>query len=369
MLDPITAAKLKSAHDAIGATIGADSDGPLSGRRTYLRGLVARTSDPNNVRELIQRRWPWADTAGIEKSAMGALTGQGDRYVAGFLDAIREQSVLGRIGFRQLPFRHRAIAATTGARGYWVRDGDATPLSKAALTGASLEPMAVSTILVQTVEAVENESHLVEAGLLADMETALRESIDAALLDPTNAGVSGESPSSIFYGAPTLQTAGPSADDLRNDVAGLFSAYAGRLSTAALILSPRTALQISLLQQPLGSTDLSATGGRLFGLPVFVSEAMNGASGGDWLGLVDASAAIFAMDDLRVSRADEALLECDDAPAGSSASPAAASANLVSLWQTNSIAWQARVAANWKLFGSGRAVLIAEADYSGEGSP
>lgn len=369
MLDPITSAKLKSAHDAIGATIGTDSDGPLSGRRTYLRGLIARTSDPNNVRELIQRRWPWADTAGIEKTAVGALTGQGDKYTADFLSAVREQSVLGRIGFRQLPFRHRAIAATTGARGYWVREGDATPVGKAALAGAILEPMAVSVIVAQTNEAVASANHLVEQGLQNDLEGALREAIDEALLHPANAGIAGEVPASIFYGAPTLQTAGPSADDLRSDITALFAAYTGRLSTAALILSPRTALQIALLQQTLGSTDLSATGGRLFGLPVFVSEAMNGASGGDWLGLVDASAAIFAMDDLRVSRADEALLECDDAPAGSSASPAAASANLVSLWQTNSIAWQARVAANWKLFGSGRAVLIAEADYSGEGSP
>lgn len=361
MLDPITAAKLKSAHDAIGAAIGTDSDGPLSGRRTYLRGLIARSVEPNGVRDLIARRWPWADTAAIEKSAVGALAGVGDRSTSDFLAAIRQRTILGRAGFRQIPFRARVTAATQGAKGYWTAQGAAVPLSQATLSGITLQPLSVAAITASTGEALAHGSPLVENGLQIDLEAAIAEAIDWAAFDPANTGVPGEVPASLWNGVTPL----PSSGDPEDDIAALVNAFTGRLDHAAVITSPTIAAQIAIRTR---AQDLGPNGGRWLGLPVFTTHAMSADSLGGFVGMIDVTSALFALDDLQVSRTDEALLELDDDPQGSSTAPTAASENLVSLWQTNTIAWMARAAANWRLIG-GAAAMVDGVNYAGEGSP
>jgi hypothetical protein len=87
------------------------------------------------------------------------------------------------------------------------------------------------------------------------------------------------------------------------------------------------------------------TGGTLDGVPLRVSQylANNGGSGGAPFILVDESE-IYLADDgsVTLDASDVASIEMSDTPAGSSIATVAASAtNLVSMWQTNSIAFRA----------------------------
>jgi hypothetical protein len=80
-------------------------------------------------------------------------------------------------------------------------------------------------------------------------------------------------------------------------------------------------------------------------VPVRVSQylAHNGGSGGAILALID-EAEIFLADDgsVTVDASEQASIEMSDTPAGSSnPTVAASSVNLVSMWQTNSIALRA----------------------------
>ena len=90
------------------------------------------------------------------------------------------------------------------------------------------------------------------------------------------------------------------------------------------------------------------TGGDLDGVPLRVSQylANNGGSGGAPLILVDESE-IYLADDgsVTLDQSDQVSLEMSDSPAHNSGTPTAA--QLVSMWQTNSIAFRAERSIWW----------------------
>jgi len=90
---------------------------------------------------------------------------------------------------------------------------------------------------------------------------------------------------------------------------------------------------------------VTMTGGTLDGVPLRVSQylANDGGSGGAPFILVD-EAEIYLADDgsVTLDASDVASIEMSSTPAGSSSTTVAASSvNLVSMWQTNSIAFRA----------------------------
>jgi hypothetical protein len=98
---------------------------------------------------------------------------------------------------------------------------------------------------------------------------------------------------------------------------------------------------------------VTVSGGTLGGIPLRVSQylANNGGSGGAPFILVDESE-VFLADDgsVTLDASEQASIEMSDTPAGSSiATVAASSTNLVSMWQTNSIALRAERFIWWGL--------------------
>ena len=284
----------------------------------------------------------------------GPLVGEESSLFADFVEFLRPQTILGRFGsnsvpsLRRVPFRTALIGQTTGGNGYWVGEGAAKPLTKFDFSRTVLEPTKVANIAVVTEEVLRDSSPSAEMIVRDQLAAALRERLDIDFINPAKAAVAGVSPASILNGVTPVPSSGVDADAVRADIRALFGAFiaANNAPTAGVwIMEATTALALSLMQNPLGQAEfpgLTMNGGALFGLPAIVSEYVPTGI----VALVNASD-IYLADDggISVDMSREASLQMDDAPTNNSATPTATS--LVSMFQTNSVAFRAERTISW----------------------
>lgn len=288
----------------------------------------------------------------------GALVGDETSVFADFVEFLRKQTILGKFGangipsLRRVPFRVPLIGQTSGGSGYWVGEGNAKPLTKFDFSRTTLEPLKVANIAVATMETLRDSSPSAETIIRDQLAAALRERLDIDFIDPAKAASAGISPASITNGVVAIGSSGATADDVRADIQALFATFiaANNAPTSGVWIMPATtALALSLMQNPLGQAEfpgISMNGGVLFGLPVIVSEYVPTVSGGAYVVLVNASD-IYLSDDgeVTVDMSQEASLQMDSAPTMDSDTPTATS--VVSMFQTNSVAFRAERTVNW----------------------
>ncbi|WP_173931381.1 phage major capsid protein [Chelativorans sp. Marseille-P2723] len=300
------------------------------------------------------------DLIGIVKAAVTAVNTNTDSALIGneggfgdFVEFLRPMTIVGRFGaggipgLRRVPFRVPLITQTGGATGYWVGEGAAKPLTKPAWGRTELSPLKAANIAVATMEALRDSSPSAETLLRDDLAAAIAAAIDTAFIDPANAGTAGVKPAAITNGITAIPSTGNDAAAIREDVRaamGAFIAASNPLSSGVWIMSASTALALSMMRTALDQPEFSGitmNGGTFFGLPVVVSEYIDG-----YVVLANASDIWFADDGgVAVDMSTEASLEMADNPSGSSVTPTAA--ELVSMFQTNSVAFRAERTVNW----------------------
>lgn len=287
------------------------------------------------------------------------LVGDESSVFADFAEYLRAQTILGKFGnngipgLRNVPFRVALVSQTTGFSGYWVGEGKAKPLTKGAYARTTLEPLKVAAICAVTEELLMDSSPSAEANIRDELVAALRERLDQDFINPDMAGSAGVSPASILNGITPLASSGSDADGVRADVRrilGAFIAAHNPPTTGVWIMSQLNALAVGLMRNPLGQTEfpgITVNGGTLEGFPVITSENVSPNTGGDYVALVNASD-IYLGDEggFKVDLSREASLEMSDAPAHNSTTPTAA--QLVSMFQTNSVAFRAERRISWK---------------------
>lgn len=288
----------------------------------------------------------------------GPLVGDETSVFADFVEFLRKQTILGRFGangipdLRRVPFRVPLIGQTSGGSGYWVGEGKAKPMTKFDFERKTLEPLKVANIAVATMETLRDSSPSAETIIRDQLAAALRERMDIDFIDPAKAASAGVSPASITNGVAAIPSTGDTADDVRADIKAVFGQFIAdnnAPTSGVWVMPATTALSLSLMQNPLGQAEfpgISMNGGVLFGLPVIVSEYVPTVSGGAYVVLVNASD-IYLADEggIAVDMSQEASLEMSDAPANTSDTPTAA--QLVSLWQTNSVGFRAERTINF----------------------
>ena len=298
----------------------------------------------------------------------GPLVGDETSAFADFVEYLRPQTIIGKFGnngvpaLRRVPFRVPLIGQTSGGDGYWVGEGKAKPLTKFDFSRTTLEPLKVANIAVATMETLRDSSPSAEAIIRDQLAAALIARLDTDFIDPTKAASASVSPASITNGLTFTASAGNDADDVRTDIKALFNAFiaANNAPTSGVWIMPATtALALSLMMNPLGQPEfpgITMNGGTLFGLPVIVSQYVPTAYDPDDAGTDYVSGAVVALVNandiymadeggIEVKMSQEASLEMADNPSGSSATPTAA--QLVSLWQTNSVGFLAERTINW----------------------
>jgi len=283
------------------------------------------------------------------------LVGEEGSAFADFIDFLRPMTILGKFGtngipsLRKVPFRIPLIGMTDGGTGYWVGEGKAKPLTKFAFSRTHLDPLKVATMCAVSRELIMDSSPAAD-GLIRDaLAAALREREDTDFIDPSKGAVSGVSPASITNGISATGTSGTSAANVRTDIKAAFDAFIAdnNAPTSGVWIMPSTiALSLSLMMNSLGQPEfpnVTMNGGTLAGLPVITSEYVT--AGYVWL--VNAQDIYYGDDgDVVIDTSEHASLEMNTAPSHDSTTPTASSA-LVSMFQTNSVAYRAERRIDW----------------------
>jgi len=286
------------------------------------------------------------------------LVGDETSVYADFVEFLRPMTIVGKFGnggipsLRRVPFRTPLIGQTGGGQAYWVGEGKPKPLTAFDFSRTTLDELKVATISVVTEELLRKSSPSADMILRDALAAAVAERVDTDFIDPAKAVSAGVSPASITNGVSAIASSGNDADAIREDVRALMATFvaANNAPTSGVwIMSSATALALSLMVNPLGQPEFGSVtmaGGTFMGLPVITSEYLGAVTAGGFVVLANASDIYFADEGgvmIDVSR--EASLQMLDNPTNDTVTPTATS--MVSMWQTNSVAFRAERILNW----------------------
>jgi HK97 family phage major capsid protein len=331
-----------------------------TGPRSFVRAAIMKGLHvaPDIAEEYATSRWGAFAATEITKAAAGGVTTSdtGKTPAHEFFDAVVEQSIIGKlVGLRRVPFVTRMLAMTNGSRGYWTGEGKPRPLSKLTLAGSSLARRSVSAIVAFTRESLEATGNAAENLIDRDLRRAIVAALDQAFIDADNAGTAAM-PASVTAGATPINA----TSDPASDLIGMIERFTGDLDSAYFVTDPTTATSIATARDSGGAflfPDIGARGGSLLQIPVIVSRSSPRTSSGGQLALVDAAGIAVGLEAIEVTRSDATALLMSDDPEGDS--PAV----LVSLFQTESAAMLAKIAANWETQRSGGVELLVGCSY------
>ena len=299
-----------------------------------------------------------------------------------FIEFLRPRTILGQFGqgsvpsLRRVPFNIRYVEQTSGGNGYWVGQGAGKPLTGYDFEADTLLFTKVAAISVITQELARFSSPSAELRVRDSLVESLREKLDRDFVDPGLAAVTGVNPASITNGVTPLSSAGTSADNIRTDVQNLMEEFvvANLDPTSAVFIMPQTlALAASLMVNDFGTPEfpgLTMRGGFLAGIPVITSQYCTDVSSGagNLVILVNANDVFLADDgNVTVDVSTEASLQMSNTPTINSGT--ATSAQLVSMWQTNSIAIRAEREIHWKKRRSAAVSYMDDVNWGSIGSP
>ncbi|WP_131829895.1 phage major capsid protein [Consotaella salsifontis] len=291
----------------------------------------------------------------IQKSAIAASSlGDGDSgdvladwriSSAGFFGSLRTRSIFFRMldgGFRKVPLNTRVGIVGTNATGYIQQRGNALPISRLALAGAGLEPVTAAAILVVTDEVARSMTDEATNLVNAELRGAVSDVVDAEFWNLM-----------IDSGTPSTVSAGNDQDGMRSDLAFLLESVNTKgVGPLFWVMSPDLANRVTVMQMPNGA--MSGTGGEFLNWPALVGSTMPAGT----LRLVNAGAIAANADPIVLDASNEAALEMETDPSGSSDAPTPT--ELISMFQTDSTALLAKVA-----FGVRRLRTNAVAEVTG----
>ncbi|WP_421930147.1 phage major capsid protein [Nitratireductor rhodophyticola] len=302
------------------------------------------------------------------------LVGDETSVYADFVEFLRPMTIVGKFGqggipsLRTVPFRTPLIGQTGGGQAYWVGEGKPKPLTAFDFNRNTLDELKVATISVVTEELLRKSSPAADQLLRDALAGAVAERVDTDFIDPSKSASAGVSPASITNGVSAITSSGNDADAIREDVRALMATFVAAKNpptSGVWIMSSATALALSLMVNPLGQPEfpgINMNGGTFMGLPVIVSEYFAPVSAGGYVALVNASDIYFADEGgvmIDVSR--EASLQMLDNPTNDTVTPTATS--MVSMWQTNSVAFRAERILNWSKRRASTVALLDEVNW------
>jgi len=316
-------------------------------------------------------------------TAIGALNSTTDSALIGnegvigdFVEFLRAKTIIGRFGLNgipsltRVPFRVPLVSQATGGSGYWVGEGDGKPLTKPSFGRTELAPLKVAAISVATMELLRDSSPAAETMLRNDLANAVAARLDLSFIGPSVTAVSGVSPASITNGAEEIvSTATTDADAIRNEVRSVMLKFVNALNpltSGVWIMGSSSALALSMMVNTLGQAEfpgININGGTFMGLPVLVSDHVT-----DYVVLANA-ADIWIGDDggLQIDMSDQASLQMvagdDEGATQNSITPTATS--VVSMFQTNSVAFRAERTMNWARRRTSAVAYISDVDWGG----
>jgi HK97 family phage prohead protease len=292
---------------------------------------------------------------------------------AGFLEYLRPRTILGRFGEGNVPalnpigWRQPLISQTAGGSAYWVGEGAAKPVTSFNFQRDKILPTKLASICVLSMENIRDSSPKSDMIVRNQLAAVVSAEQDTAFILPSNAGTANIKPASITNGASTIASGGTDTASVIMDVRSLMAKFTSANNpptTGVWIMNSINAGALGTMVNPLGQPSFPSmqdfTGGSLYMMPVIVSDFVTN----NIVVLCNARDIFLAQDDgIQIDASDQVSLQMDDAPTGSSATPTATS--LVSMWQTNSVAFRAEHGIGWKRMRASAVAYLTGVNWGG----
>jgi len=315
---------------------------------SIVRTLKAQ-SEGANLQEMLQIKAAVAAGTTTDATWAAPLV-DAQTFMGDFIEYLRPRTLIGQAQFRPVPFNVRIAGQTSGGSASWVGQGNAKPVTKFDFNAVTVPFTKVAAIAVLTQELVRFSDPSAAALVRDSLADTVIARIDSDLFDPDLAAVANVSPAGLLNGVAPVVVSGIDFSDpasVRCALAALWAPWDSTFMGArpAYYTTPAVARMLAFSRDPLGNVafpGVTPTGGTLDGIPLRVSQYLthNGGSGGAPFILVDESE-IYLADDgsVTLDSSDVAAIQMDSAPNHNSGTPTAA--QLVSMWQTNSVAFRA----------------------------
>lgn len=305
-------------------------------------------------------------------------------YTADFIEFLRPRTIIGRFGtdgipsLRMIPFNVHIKGQTTGGQGYWVGEGQTKPVTRFDFFEAFHRFTKLAGISVLTEELVRFSDPAAEALVRDGLGDAVIEVMDTSFVDATAA--SNSRPAGLRNNVVEIPSNGSDIDGITEDVAALWADADGAdlpQDSAVYIMRPTISRRLGLMRGELNSNllfpEINARGGNLLGVPIITS---NHAPAGKVM-LVFASE-IYLSDDgtVTVEASREASIQMVDAPSETTVAstdldedyPAPVHAELVSMFQTDSVALKAKRYIHWSKRRANAVQVLAGVEWGISGS-
>lgn len=301
--------------------------------------------------------------------ALAELVAVDNRYTGDFIEYLYGLTVFDRLPLREVP-ANVAIKGIDGAyTGYFVGESKPIPMSQASASSVSTSPLKVAALTVLSNELIRDSSPSA-LGIAGDgLRSAIAQVVDTKFfsVDVVSAGVS---PAGILNGVSIGATNGADAESIKTDIKALFAPFIAAKNAQGFVwvMTPTTALALSLMQNALGQTafpGVTPQGGTFVGYPVYTGDNIGT---GDVILLQPKE--IWKIGDLgvTVSISNETMIEQSSAPTGMTDTPAAASQYMTSMFQEESTAIKVVRPINWGKRRSTAVAYIGNAAWGAEQS-
>lgn len=329
--------------------------------RDALRAMLTQRAtggDPVAARSFIRTKgWGNGDAlVDYTKASVSGIESQdvGSGLAVNFGQAVIELSVLSRLGVRRFPPNRRIMSSSTPAIAGIVTEGSAIPVVKGGWSADQITPVKLGAITVASKEALDDPG--AEEALSADLLSATVVGMDAVSL--STAGLL-DSTSVIDSSVASLAE----LDTALRDAIDALTASGNQAKTSSYVMPAWLGGRLSLVRGSGGAPaypEIGALGGRLCGIPVLTYESTEFTSDGGQILLIDgAQVALSDEASARVEVARSAMVEMSSTPTGNSITPTAATINLVSMFDNDTIALRAVLRTGWLVRRVGAVQVIA----------
>lgn len=375
-----------ASRHGIGFVKKTDPDDKFKGQ-AFTRFLIAKASAYAAMREgnytspveIAKHRWGRTHPNLVEQiktAVAGGGTGSGEwgaelaqsnaNFTGDFIEYLYSMTIFDKLPLRAIPARVHIKGQDGAGTGFWVGESKAIGVTKPDFSDVELTPLKVGAIAVCSKELIADSDPSAELWIRDSIVQASSQRVDTTFLS-TTAASSGVSPAGLLNG---LSAAAPSGTDAAAVRADLMTLYAGFLSAKnasglVQVMTPSMAKALSLLVNSLGQVEfpgLNANGGTLLGDTVYTGDNV---TAGNWILMKPSDIWKIGDSGIDVSMSDSATIEQNDDPQGAGDTPTAASATLMSLWQTDQVGFKVVRRINYAKRRTSAVAYLADAEYGG----
>jgi hypothetical protein len=292
------------------------------------------------------------------------LVSADNRYTGDFINYLYGKTLFDQLGLREVPANVSIKGQDGAATADWIGESKGIKVTTNDYSTVSLTPLKVAAIAVASKELLADSSPSAEMLIRDSLVEAARQKVDGTFFS-TSAASTGVSPAGILNGVAGFNSFGPTESGVIGDIKRLVGVFqtAKNASGLVIVTTPALATSLGLMLNALGQDSfpgLTGEGGVLRGYRVFTGD--NVPSGAV---IMMKPSDIWRIGDMgiTVSISDVATIEQDGAPQGASDTPVAASATLMSMYQTESVAFKVVRRVNFQKRRSSAVAYVDDADY------